>query len=102
MVIVHVHVKVKLEYIEDFKKACIDNASQSFQEPGIARFDILQQSDDPSRFILVEVYRNEQAPAHHKATTHYAKWRDAVEVMMAEPRFSVKYTNIYPLEQGWG
>ncbi len=101
MIVVHVHVHVKPECIEAFREASVENARHSVQEPGVARFDVLQQNDDPSRFILVEVYRDEQAPAAHKATAHYAKWRDAVADMMAEPRTSVKFSNVFPPDEGW-
>lgn len=101
MIVVHVHVHVKPECIEAFREASVENARNSVQEPGVARFDVLQQSDDPSRFILVEVYRDEQAPAAHKATAHYAKWRDTVADMMAEPRASVKFSNVFPPDEGW-
>jgi quinol monooxygenase YgiN len=101
MLIVHVNAHVKSEFIEAFKQATTANASQSVKEPGIARFDLIQQADDPSRFILVEVYRTAQDPARHKETAHYAAWRDAVAPMMAEPRTSVKYANVYPGEEGW-
>ncbi|MCS7059965.1 MAG: antibiotic biosynthesis monooxygenase [Anaerolineae bacterium] len=101
MIVVHVHVHVKPECIEAFKQATIENARNSVQEPGIARFDVLQQSDDPTRFILVEVYRTADAPAKHKETAHYAAWRDAVADMMAEPRHSVKFGNIFPDDAGW-
>ncbi len=96
MLVVHVHIHVKPDQVEAFKAAAIENASHSVQEPGIARFDVIQQSDDPARFVLVEIYRTPEASAQHKATAHYAKWRDAVEPMMAEPRYSVKYANIFP------
>jgi len=102
MIIVHVHVHVKPEYVEAFKEATIQNARQSVQEPGIARFDVIQSTEDPTRFILVEVYRTPDDPAQHKETCHYQVWRDTVAKMMAEPRSSVKYTNIYPDDQGWG
>lgn len=101
MIVVHVHVHVKPECVEAFREASVENARNSIQEPGVARFDVLQQSDDPSRFILVEVYRDEQAPAAHKATAHYAKWRDTVADMMAEPRSSVKFSNVFPPDEGW-
>jgi quinol monooxygenase YgiN len=101
MIVVHVHVHVKPEFVEAFREASVENARQSVQEPGIARFDVLQQSDDPTRFILVEVYRDADAPAAHKATAHYAKWRDAVAPMMAEPRSSVKFSNVFPPDEGW-
>jgi quinol monooxygenase YgiN len=98
MLIVHVHVHVKAECIEAFRAASLENARQSVQEEGIARFDVEQQMDDPARFVLVEVYRTAEAPAHHKETAHYAKWRDTVADMMAEPRRSVKYQNVFPEE----
>ncbi len=101
MLVVHVHVHVKSECVETFKQATLANARQSVQEPGIARFDVVQQADDPTRFVLVEVYRTPDAPAKHKETAHYAAWRDAVADTMAEPRSSVKYTNVYPDEAGW-
>ena len=94
MLIVHVHSHVKPECVEAFKQATIANASESVKEPGIARFDILQQQDDPTRFVLVEAYRTAEAPAAHKQTKHYQVWRDAVAPMMAEPRASVKFTNV--------
>jgi quinol monooxygenase YgiN len=98
MFIVHVHVHVKPEAVEAFKQATIANARNSVQEPGIARFDVIQQADDPTRFVLVEVYRTPQAPAEHKETAHYKTWRDAVADMMAEPRTSVKYGNVFPTD----
>ncbi len=101
MLIVHVHVHVQAESIEAFKAASIENAAASVLEPGIARFDVVQQTDDPSRFVLVEVYRTADAPASHKATAHYAKWRDTVAGMMASPRTSVKYDNVFPGDGGW-
>jgi quinol monooxygenase YgiN len=101
MLIVHVHVHVKPEYVELFRQASLKNASASLQEPGIARFDVAQQLEDPARFVLVEVYRTESAPAKHKETEHYKAWRDAVAPMMAEPRSSVKYANVFPAEAGW-
>ncbi|MCX6636616.1 MAG: antibiotic biosynthesis monooxygenase [Acidobacteria bacterium] len=101
LLVVHVHVRVKPECVEAFKAATVENARDSVQEPGIARFDVIQQSGDPARFILVEVYRTPQAPAQHKETAHYATWRDAVAEMMAEPRTAVKYSNIFPADEGW-
>lgn len=101
MFIVHVFVHVKPEAVEAFKAATQLNAQNSVQESGIARFDVVQQLDDPTRFVLVEVYRTPDDPAKHKQTAHYAAWRDAVEPMMAEPRTSVKYANIFPAEAGW-
>jgi quinol monooxygenase YgiN len=101
MLIVHVHVHVKPECVDAFKEASLANARLSVQEPGIARFDVVQQADSPARFVLVEVYRTPQAPAAHKDTAHYQVWRDQVAEMMAEPRTSVKYTNLFPGEEGW-
>jgi len=102
MLIVHVHIRVKPESVGAFRAASLENARQSVQEPGIARFDVLQQQDDATRFVLVEVYRTAEDPARHKETAHYQRWRDAVADMMAEPRQSVKYANLYPDNQGWG
>ena len=101
MLIVHVHVHVKPEFVEAFRQATVENARNSVQEPGIARFDVIQQADDPTRFVLVECYRTADAPAQHKATAHYARWRDAVADMMAEPRTSAKHTNVFPDDTGW-
>jgi quinol monooxygenase YgiN len=101
MLIVHVHVHVKPDVVDAFRQASLENARQSIQEAGIIRFDVIQQNDDPTRFVLVEVYRTADDPARHKETAHYQTWRDAVADMMAEPRSSVKYTNIFPLDAGW-
>lgn len=96
MLIVHVHIQVKPDQVEAFKAASIENSRNSLQEPGIAQFDVLQQQDDPTRFLLVEVYRTDEAPAAHKQTAHYQKWAEAVANMMAVPRSSVKLHRIYP------
>jgi quinol monooxygenase YgiN len=101
MLIVHVHIRVKPEFIDAFREATIQNARNSTVEPGIARFDVVQQADDPARFVLIEVYRNADAPARHKETAHYAIWRETVAEMMAEPRTSVKYSEVFPPEAGW-
>ena len=101
MNIVLVHVHVKPEFVEAFKQASIENASNSIKEEGITRFDVIQQNDDPTRFILVEVYKTAEASTAHKETAHYAKWRDTVAEMMAEPRQGIKYTNIHPEDSGW-
>jgi (4S)-4-hydroxy-5-phosphonooxypentane-2,3-dione isomerase len=101
MLIVHVHVQVKPESVADFIEATTENARNSLQEPGIARFDVVQQSDDPTRFILVEAYRDEAATKAHKETGHYAKWRDTVASMMSAPRSSVKFANLFPEDRGW-
>lgn len=102
MFIVHVLVHVKPDRVEAFRAASIENARNSVREPGVARFDVVQQQDDPTRFVLVEVYRTPDDAARHKETAHYKKWRDTVADMMAEPRVGVKYTNAFPDDQGWG
>lgn len=101
MLVVHVFVHVKADCVEAFKAASIENATNSVQEAGIARFDVIQQVDDASRFVLVEVYRTAEDPGRHKETAHYAMWRDTVADMMAEPRSAVKYENVWPGEDGW-
>ena len=101
MHIVHVFVHVKAEDVEAFKEASLANARGSVQEPGIARFDVLQQQDDPTRFVLVEVYRTPADPGLHKETAHYAWWRHTVAPMMSEPRTSIKFDNVFPDETGW-
>jgi (4S)-4-hydroxy-5-phosphonooxypentane-2,3-dione isomerase len=101
MLIVHVHVHVKPDCVEAFRDASLENARNSVNEPGVARFDVIQQVDDPTRFVLVEVYRTADDPAKHKETAHYLQWRDTVAEMMAEPRTGIKYANIFPSEQGW-
>ena len=101
MLVVLVHVHVRPESVEAFRAASLENARHSLQEPGIARFDVLQQVDDDTRFVLVEAYKTADAPAKHKETAHYARWRDAVADMMAEPRTAVKYANLFPADEGW-
>jgi quinol monooxygenase YgiN len=102
MLVVHVHAHVRPECVEAFQRASIENASKSVKEPGIARFDVIQQVDDQTRFVLVEAYRTPEAPARHKETSHYQNWREAVESMMAEPRRSVKYASVFPADKEWG
>ncbi|HUI58437.1 MAG TPA: antibiotic biosynthesis monooxygenase [Bryobacteraceae bacterium] len=101
MLIIHVHVHVKPERIAAFRQATIQNAANSVKEPGIARFDVIQQSDDPARFVLVEVYRNQEATLKHKETAHYHAWTAQVADMLAEPRSRVSYGNVYPGDEGW-
>ena len=101
MYIVLVHVKVKPEFLDAFKLASLENARNSMMEPGIARFDVIQEIDDPTKFILVEVYRTMDAPAKHKETAHYLRWRDTVAEMLPEPRVGVKYQNIFPPDADW-
>jgi (4S)-4-hydroxy-5-phosphonooxypentane-2,3-dione isomerase len=101
MLVVHVFVHVKPDQIEAFLAASVENAKESVREMGIARFDVIQQQEDPTRFVLMEVYRTPSDTARHKETTHYQKWRDAVDSMMAEPRSSVKYNSVFPAQDGW-
>ena len=101
MLAVHVFVHVKPESVEAFQAATRENAAHSLREPGIARFDVCQREDDPTRFVLVEVYYTEDDPAKHKETAHYQQWRDTVEPMMAEPRSAVKYRSVFPERDGW-
>ena len=101
MLIVHVFVHVKPDQVKAFETATLENAHNSVLEPGVALFDIIRQQDDQSRFVLVEVYRTSEDSGRHKETAHYQKWRDTVADMMAEPRTSIKYTNVFPDEQGW-
>ena len=102
LLVVQVQVHVKPDCVEAFKEATLENARNSVQEPGVARFDVIQQQDDPARFLLIEVYKTPEAPAQHKETAHYAQWRDTVVDMMAEPRSSMKYANVFPDDAGWG
>ena len=98
MHIVHVHVHVKPDFVEAFKQATLENATKSVQEAGNVRFDVLQQAEDPTRFVLVEIYKTAEASAAHKETAHYRLWRDAVMKMMTEPRQGIRYTGIFPPE----
>jgi len=101
MLVVHIQVHLKSEYVEAFKNATLANARESIKEPGIAAFDVFQQQDDPTRFVFVEAYRTPDAPAAHKETRHYQTWRDTVAPMMAEPRSSTKFNNIFPEDAKW-
>jgi quinol monooxygenase YgiN len=101
MLVVHIHVHVKPDSVEAFKRATLANARASVKEPGIARFDVIQQQDDPTRFVFIEAYRTADAPAAHKETQHYQQWRDAVAPLMAEPRSSAKYNNVFPDDDNW-
>jgi quinol monooxygenase YgiN len=101
MLIVHVFVHVTPESVDDFIAATIANHDASVLEPGVVRFDVVQEEGDPTRFLLVEIYRSPDDPARHKETPHYATWRDAVAPMMAEPRRSVKYRALAPAPAAW-
>jgi quinol monooxygenase YgiN len=101
LLVVHVHARAKPDAVEAFRAASVSNAEASRREAGVVRFDLLQDRDDPTRFVLVEIYRGSEAAAAHKQTAHYAAWRDAVATLMAEPRSSVKYVNVSPADAGW-
>lgn len=101
MFILHVHVKVKPDLVQPFIAATLDNARHSAEEPGVIRFDFVQQEDDPTRFLLMEIYRTAEDPARHKETAHYLRWKDLAEPMMAEPRTRVIYRAHFPDPPGW-
>jgi (4S)-4-hydroxy-5-phosphonooxypentane-2,3-dione isomerase len=101
MLILQVNIHVKPEYLDAFRAATIENASHSLQEPGIARFDFIQHSDDPNRFCLWEVYHTEEAVAAHKLTAHWALWTERVADMVAEPRTRTWYKTVYPGDETW-
>ena len=101
LLVVHVHARVKPDAVEAFRAASVENARHSVEEPGVARFDVIQSREDPTRFVLVEVYRSEDAPAAHKQTAHYLRWRDTVADLMAEPRTAARYVNVFPDDRGW-
>jgi quinol monooxygenase YgiN len=101
LLIVHVHVHVKPEGLQAFKEASLANAAGSRREAGVVRFDLIEDRADPTRFVLVEIYRDEASAGAHKETAHYAAWRDAVAELMAEPRRSAKYVNVSPDDHGW-
>ena len=101
MLIVNVFVHVKPDAVDAFSAATLENARNSVRESGVVRFDVVQQDDDPTRFVLIEIYRTAADPARHKETAHYATWRDTVEPMLAEPRRSVKYRSVFPESAQW-
>ena len=101
MQILIVHARIKAEFIDAFKQATSINAENSSKEPGVASFDFLQQQDDPSKFVLVEVYRDASAPAKHKETAHYNAWVEKVSHMFEEPRTRALYTNVFPADDAW-
>jgi autoinducer 2-degrading protein len=102
MYIVLVHIKVKNEYVESFIQASLQNAKHSIQEPGIERFDVIQETEDSTRFILIEVYQTPDDQLRHRETKHYQLWRDTVADMMEEPRQGIKYKNLFPDDDKWG
>ena len=102
MNIVLVSMHVKADRVDDFRAITVENAQNSLKEPGVARFDFIQEVDDVTRFLLIEVYHSAQAVTEHKQTPHYNRWREAVEPLLAEPRTRLVYRNILPEESGWG
>jgi quinol monooxygenase YgiN len=98
MIVAIINVHVKPKYIEAFNTAILDNARNSIKEPGVARFDVYQQSDDPTRFTLVEIYKTEDAVGRHRETSHYVRWRDMVAEMMAEARIRTTHNIVFPSE----
>jgi quinol monooxygenase YgiN len=101
MMVMIVYCQVKPEFVEAFREACLENARNSVQEPGCARFDVLQQQDDPTRFVLYEAYRTPEDHPKHRETAHYAQWRDTVADMFAGPRSAVKYESAFPEDAAW-
>ena len=101
MLMVHVSIHVKADHVDAFIAATLENARNSVLEPGIVRFDLVQQDDDPTRFLLIEIYRSADAPARHKETAHYAAWREVAEPMMAEPRTRITYHELFPDAAAW-
>lgn len=101
MYIVHVHVHVRPEFVKSLERISLENARNSLREPGIARFDVIHQADDPSYFELIEVYRTPTNSASHKTTAHYNKWRELVEPMLVEPRTRTIYKNLFPSDEDW-
>ena len=102
MLVVHVHVRVRPGQVGEFLAATLVNARASLAEPGVLRFDVIQDEADTAHVVLVEVYRDADASAAHKLTPHHAAWRDAVADMMAEPRASTRFTAVYPPDgEGW-
>ena len=101
MLIVHVYVEVKPNRVQDFIEATLVNARESIKEPGISRFDVLQNRENPNQFVLNEVYRTSEDPARHKQTPHYSQWKETVAEMMAVPRTKQVYDNLFPLDERW-
>jgi autoinducer 2-degrading protein len=102
MYIVHVFIHVKPDKVAEFEAATLENAKKSVKESGIARFDLIRQVDDPTRFVLLEVYRSPAGHPQHKETAHYKRWQEIAEPLMAEPRTRIICENVYPGNSGWG
>jgi (4S)-4-hydroxy-5-phosphonooxypentane-2,3-dione isomerase len=101
MFILIVNLHVKPEHIDAFREATVENARNSIKEEGILRFDFLQQTDDPTRFALYEVYRDADAPVKHRETAHFNAWAAKAAQMLAEPRTRATFGNVFPADQNW-
>lgn len=101
MLVAIINAHVKPEYINKFKSASLDNASNSIKEAGVIRFDVYQQADDATRFTLLEIYRTDDDVTRHRETAHYARWRDTVADMMAELRTRTTHRVVFPPESEW-
>jgi len=101
MLVVHVHIHLKREHLEAFLVETSRNAAASVEEPGVHRFDVLQDESDGTHVVLSEVYVDQAAADAHKQTAHYARWQDAVAEMMTEPRTRTRFTSVFPDEAGW-
>ncbi len=96
MYVTVVYVHVKPEHVDAFVDATKQNHEHSIREEGNLRFDILQNADDPARFVIYEAYERREAAARHKSTPHYLTWRETVAEWMAEPRKGVVYDGLFP------
>jgi (4S)-4-hydroxy-5-phosphonooxypentane-2,3-dione isomerase len=101
MLVVHVHVRVKPDDLDAFLAETRRNAAASLEEPGVRRFDVLRDNDDATHVVLNEVYVDQAAADAHKQTAHYARWRDAVAGMMAQPRSLTRFAPVFPAGDGW-
>ena len=100
MLIIHVQAHVNPEDVDAFCRAAVENARAGIGEPGIVRFDVLQQIDDPTCFVLVQVYRDEDSAVRHQQKDHYSRWQGMVAGMLAEPQTLVRYSSVFPWDEG--
>jgi autoinducer 2-degrading protein len=96
-----VQAQVRPDCVDEFRAATEVNARESRREAGVIRFDVIQELEDPTRFVLIEVFRDPAAANSHRETAHYQHWRDTVAPLMAEPRTNKKYVNVSPEDAGW-
>ncbi len=101
MYIVHLFIHVKPDKVGEFEAATLENAQNTLKEPGVARFDLIRQLDDPTRYVLLEVYHSPEDHPRHKETDHYKRWQQIAEPLMAEPRTRIIYQNVFPGDSGW-